>query len=215
MPLNNRKSIIYLFGGKYFLWLITIISFVFAWAFSIEMRKQSKQIKVLKKEELFYKSLTSEGYLISLYSQIYLNKDLWKELNLFNLSDEKKVPFQKLVSKTSLVLFIHSDMCTPCVEHEIKNFLGLHKNHGFDINNSLVIIAGYKKEVIQKNPTFSPILSFAYYIPRKEVASEFKNLTKPCMVLFKSGYPNLVYLSSGSQDAYFEVWKSFVLKSGI
>jgi hypothetical protein len=215
MPLNNRKRITALLGGKYLPWLITIISILLAWAFSNAMRKQGQQIKVLKKEELLYKGLISEGYLISLHSQTYLNNDLWKELKLFTLSYEKKIPFKQLARNTSLVLFIHSDMCTPCVEHEIENFLGLHKNHGFDINNSLVILAGYKKEVIQKNPTFSPILSFAYYIPKKEVASEFKNLTKPCMVLFKSGYPNLVYLSSGSQDAYFEAWKSFVLKSGI
>ncbi len=215
MPLSTKKRIISLFELKKWPWLITAISIISACALSIEMQKHINQIKSLKNEQKLTKSLTSEGYRVSLYSQIYLNNDLWKELKLYTLKDEKSIPFRKLASNTTLVLYIHSNMCTPCIEHEIKNFLGLHENHGFNMKNSVVILAGFKKEVIQKIPTLTPILSSAYYIPKNEVVTEFENLSKPCMILFKSGYPNLVYLSSGSKDAYFEAWKDMVLKSGL
>jgi hypothetical protein len=164
---------------------------------------------------LFTKSLSSESYQLSLLSQIFFNNELWKKLNLYSFTDEKQVLFQEKVANTSLVLYIHSNMCTPCVEREIENFLVLTKTKEIKLNNPLVIIAGYKKEVINKSPTFSSILSYVYYIPKNKESNEFEKLSKPCMVLFKSGYPKLVYLSSGAQNAYFEVWKSFLLKSGI
>ena len=213
MVLNSKNCFKTLVGNKISGGTFGVIGLTIICVLSLFLLNFSKENKIIKREQILYQALLKESFIVSLESQVYHDRDLWSNLNLYNVTDGKRAQFKSFLGNKSLVLFIHSNMCNSCVEKEIENFLTLLADDRLKLDNALVILGGFKRDVIENSSNFKSIINSAYYIPKNELHFNFERLSKPCMVLFKFGYPEFVYLSSGSQEEYFKVWKSFMLKS--